>query len=165
MKYFIFFVLLISSFNLFAETSLHAHEHGSISLEVGVEGKVAMFSIDGPSESFLGFESSPKTTKEKKVFSDAKSLWETKFFELVTFEKSLDCKLSEAKFEQVLEKGSSHSDVEAGIKVTCNQSLKGAKILVNLKKYFKNIKKLKLELVGNETKSILVNSDSYTLNL
>lgn len=161
------------SANVLAEGALHAHEHGTIVLEVGVEGKMATFSVDGPAESFLGFEYVAKTTKEKKVFNEAKKLWSKNFFELVSFDKALECKLSGDKFEQKVEKEDHkdhkeegvHSDIEASIMVSCSKDLKGAKLLVNLKKHFKNIKKLKMELVGNETKSIDIKSDSFEVNL
>lgn len=154
------------SANVLAERALHAHEHGAIVLEVGIEGKMATFSVDGPAESFLGFEYVAKTTKEKKVFNEAKKLWSKNFFELVSFDKALECKLSGDKFEQKVEKKEGvHSDVEASMTVSCSKDLKGAKLLVNLKKHFKNIKKLKMELVGNETKSIDIKSDSFEVNL
>jgi hypothetical protein len=39
--------------------SLNAHEHGAIKLNIVIDGKDIEFEIDGPSESFLGFEHSP----------------------------------------------------------------------------------------------------------
>lgn len=179
MKFLVLSLTLVLSSKVFAEGALHAHEHGSIVLETAVEGKVVTFSVDGPAESFLGFEYEAKSAKEKKVFADTKNLWTKKFFELVSFDKSLGCKLSEGTFEQEVEKEEHkdehkkddkkeegiHSDIEASIKVTCAKDLKGAKILVNLKKHFKNIKKLKMDLVGNETKSIDINSDSFEVTL
>lgn len=182
MKFLVLATLAMFSFNVFAEGSLHAHEHGSIDFEVAVEGKVVSFSVEGPAESFLDFENVPKSAKEKKVFNDAKTLWTKKFFELVSFEKSAGCKITESVFEQKIDKKETaekqtkindqkkkeegiHSDIEASAKITCSKDLKGVKISVNLKKYFKNIKKLKMELVGNETKIIDINSDSFETNL
>lgn len=165
------------SANVFAESSLHSHEHGSIVLEAAVEGKVATFSVDGPAESFLGFEHEAKTAKEKKIFLDTKTLWTNKFFDLVTFDKALGCKLSEQNFSHEIEKEENghkekhskkegiHSEIEASIKVSCEKDLKGAKISVNLRKFFKNIKKLKMELVGNETKSLEVKTNSFEVVL
>lgn len=173
MKLLVIFFSLILCVKTFAEGALHAHEHGSLILEAAVEGKSATFSIDGPAETFLGFEYAPKINKEKKILEDAKALWVSKFFDLVAFDKALGCKLSEGKFLQVIEKEAKahkkeegvHSDIEASIKVTCAKDLKAAKITVNLKKHFKNIKKLKMDLIGNETKSIDINSNSFEVTL
>lgn len=170
MKSLLFSLLMLFSSNVFAGKSLHAHEHGSISLEATVEGKEATFSIDGPAEAFIGFEYLPKSAKEKKVFEDAKNLWTKNFFELVSFEKAAECKIAESTFEQILEekeaKGKAvHSEIEASAKVTCVQDLKGEKVTINLKKHFKNIKKLKLELIGNETKSIAIKTESFQTTL
>jgi|GEM_PF-794828 len=181
MKFLAWVLTLILSSNVYAEGSLHAHEHGSIVLETSVEGKVATFSVDGPAESFLGFEYAPKSNKEKKVFNDVKNLWTNKFFELVSFDKTFGCTLSEGKFEQLLEEEHKeekdhkdhkkdkeegiHSDIEASIKVTCSKDLKGAKVVVQLKKHFKHIKKLKMELVGNEIKSFDVKSNAFEVTL
>lgn len=163
MKLLLLSIALMMSSNVFAEAALHAHEHGSIILETAVEGNSATFSVDGPAESFLGFENKAKTAKEKKEFADVKNLWTNKFFDLVSFDKNLACKLSEGKFEQEIE--GNHSDIQASIKVICSKDLKGAKIVINLKKHFKHIKKLKMDLVGNETKSIDINSPSFEVTL
>lgn len=167
MKMLMSLFLILLSINSFAEVSLHAHEHGSIRLETAVEGKTVNFSVDGPSESFLGFEYLPKTVKDKKVFEYAKNLWTKNFLNLISFERSVQCKITESSFEQKFDehdkKNESHSDIEASSKLNCNRDLKGIKIIVNMKKYFKNIKKLKMDIIGNETKTIDINSESFEM--
>lgn len=163
MKSLFFSLMLLFCSKVFSETALHAHEHGVIVLETGVEGKVVTFSVDGPAETFIGFEYLPKTVKEKKVFNDAKNLWEKNFFQLIKFEKAAGCIMAESSFDQKVE--GVHSDIEASAKITCARDLKGEKISVNLRKYFKNIKKLKMEIIGNETKSVPINTDTFQTNL
>lgn len=156
-------MLLLNNY-AWAEGALHAHEHGSIDFEVAVEGKSAEFEMKGPAESFIGFEHVAKTAKEKKVLADTSSMWNTNFFELVNFEKSLNCTTSMAKFEHVIEKGN-HSEIAASIKVTCEKDLKGAKVSVNLRSYFKNIKNLKMEIISTETKAIKINKAKMEVTL
>lgn len=149
------------------EKGLHAHEHGSIKLDIAVEGKTIEVGIDGPAESFLGFEHAPKTDKEKKTFESARDLWAkdllTKIFIL---DKKLGCTSSEVKFEQEIEdhkdqkdeKGKKeagiHSDIEASAKIICTQDLKGQSLTIALKKQYPHIKKLTIDVVASETKSI-----------
>lgn len=160
--------LLIMSSTVFAEHHNHAkglgaHEHGSIELDIGVEGKVIGIEIDGPSESFLGFEYKPVTAKEKKTFKDAEALWNKDLLtKLFVLDKKLGCTSSEIKFEQELDdhgknekkEAGVHSDIAAKAKITCVQDLKGQTLTVNVKKHFAKIKKLTIDLVATETKKI-----------
>ncbi len=149
-----------------------AHEHGAIKLEMAVEGKTIELDLDGPAESFLGFEYTPSTAKEKKTFSDAESLWTKDLLtKLFVLDKKLGCTSSEVSFKQEidedetkeaqakLKKGAKkeagiHSDVEATAKIICTQDLKGQTVVVSVKKHYPHIKKLSIDLVGSEVKSI-----------
>ena len=176
-------ISLLFSFLVFSTTTLAnehgkgvgAHEHGSIKLEVAVEGKIIELDIDGPAESFVGFEYSPKTAKEKKTWADAESLWNKDLLtKLFILDKKLGCTSSEVSFKQeVDEEGHKaskkeagvHSDVEAKAKITCAQDLKGQSLTVGLKKHFPHIKKLTIDLVGSETKTIDVKRSLETIKL
>jgi hypothetical protein len=168
--------LLLSSIAL-AEDHHHgkglgAHEHGAIKLEMAVEGKTLEIDLDGPAESFIGFEYTPFTAKEKKTFSNAESLWTKNLLtKLFVLDKKLGCKASEVSFKQEIDEeetkeaqaklklGSKtesgvHSDIEAKAKITCAQDLKGQSVTVSVKKQYPRIKKLSIDLVGLEVKSI-----------
>lgn len=141
--------------------SLGAHEHGMVKLEVAVEGKIIELDLDGPAESFIGFEYTPKTKKEKKLFSDAHSLWTKGLLtKLFIIDKKLECSVSDASFKQVIDgddakkESGIHSEIEAKAKITCAQNVEGKSILVNVKKDFPHIKKLSIDLIGSETKSV-----------
>lgn len=138
-----------------------SHEHGAIKLEIAVEGKTIEIDIDGPAESFIGFEYVPKTEKEKKVFSAAQSLWTQDLLtKLFILDQNLGCSATEVSFKQEVEEKKSkketgvHSDIEAKAKITCSLDLKGLPMIVAVKKYFPKIKKLTIDLIGSETKSI-----------
>ena len=172
MKTLFFILTLVTSLHIIAaEKSLGAHEHGSIKLGMAIERNVADIDLDGPTESFISFEYIPKTAKEKKIFTDVKNLWEKKILELVTFDKKLNCKISEASFKQVIDEKETaeeqakikdpkkkesgvHSDIEAKAKITCLSDLAGSEVQVSLKKQFKNIKKITVDIISGETKSI-----------
>lgn len=166
------FCLLLLSTSAFAEhhenhkKGVGAHEHGSIELDISADGKVIEIEIDGPAESFLGFEYAPKSDKEKKVLKDAQALWTKDLLtKLFVLDAKLGCTSSEVKFEQEIEdhddhkdhkkdskkEAGVHSDIEAKAKITCTQALKGQKIVVNVKTHFPKIKKLSINLVATET--------------
>ena len=168
---FILSVLLATSLASASEHSLGAHEHGTLKLGMAVEKNSVDIDLDGPTESFISFEYLPKTEKEKKVFNNVKNLWEKHFLELVTFDKKLNCKISEANFKQIIDQKETaeaqamikdakkkeegvHSDIEAKAKISCSGDIAGTNVQISLKKQFKNIKKLTVEVISNETKSV-----------
>lgn len=139
------------------ERALHAHEHGAIKFGMAIENNIIEIDMDGPAESFLGFEYAPKTEKEKKILSDLKLQWSKNLDLFIGFDKKLGCKVTEASFEQIIENaGDSHSAIEATAKLSCIQKANGSNMTVSLKKMFKNIKKLSIEILGTETKSIKI---------
>ena len=170
----IVFTLLISA-QLFAEEhSLHAHEHGAIKVGMAVEKNTVEIDIDGPAQSFLGFEYIPKTNKEKKLLSDLEGQWTKHLDSLIAFDKKLNCKVTEASFKQVIDEketkeaslklGSNkeagvHSDIEAKAKISCIGEVSGSAVTISLRKSFKNIKKLLVEVISNETKSVEITKE------
>jgi hypothetical protein len=133
---------------------LGAHVHGALKLDLAVENNSLFFDLDGPAEAILGFEHAPKSAADKKTFAEAETIWKKDFLsKLFILDKKLDCKTSEVTFKQVME-GGSHSDVEAQTKVTCAEKLSGQVLTVALKKQFPHIKKLTIEVIGSEVRSI-----------
>lgn len=134
------------------DKGLGAHEHGAIKLEIAIEGKTIEISLDGPAESFIGFEYTPKTDKEKKIFKDAEALWTKNILtKLFVLDKKMECMTSNVSFVQEIE--GTHSDIEAEAKIICAQDLKGQKLIVALRKYYPHIKKLSIDVMGSESKS------------
>ena len=143
---------------------LGAHEHGAIKLEIAVTDKMIEIDLDGPSESFIGFEYTPTSEKEKKIFKDAESLWTKELLtKLFVLDKSLGCTSSAVSFKQEINKNTSndkkknsgiHSEIEAKATITCNQNLSGKSIFVSVKMYYPGIKKLSIDIIGNKTMSI-----------
>jgi hypothetical protein len=167
MKSIFFIIGLILSLKVGGgEHSLHAHEHGAINVGMAVEKNTVEIAIDGPAESFLGFEYLPKSEKEKQILSDLKTKWTKNFDLFFAFDKKLNCHVTEASFVQVIDEKEAlakikdkketgiHSDVEAKVKLACVGTLSGTNVTVSLRKVFKNIKKLSIDVISTETKSI-----------
>lgn len=147
--------------------STSAHVHGTIKIEMAVEGKTIDIDIDGPSESFVGFEYAPKSAAEKKAFNSASGLWKKDLItKLFVLDKSLGCRISEASFKQEMENiASVHSDIEAEGKIICAKDVAGQNMIVAVKKHFPKINKLALELVSTESKTIDINSNEQIIKL
>lgn len=165
--------ILISGSGVAGEKSLHAHEHGAIKVGMAVEKNTVEIDIDGPAESFLGFEYAPKTAKEKKVFSDLETKWTKNLDSLISFDKKLNCQVTEANFTQVIEAKKAdakketgvHSEIEATAKLVCAHDLNGSEVSVALRKSFKHIKKLSVEIIGNESKTIEITKAVQTFKI
>lgn len=145
------------------EHSLGAHEHGSVKIEMAVEKNTMDLDLDGPSDSFMGFEHAPKSAKEKKIFQDTKDLWEKRLLTIITPAASLDCKITEATFSQQIE--GSHADTEAKAKITCAKDLVGSELVISMIKVFPKIKKLKADVLSSTTMSVEITKPVHKLKL
>lgn len=142
-----------------------AHVHGEIKIEMAVEGKKLEISIDGPAESFVGFEYSPKTAEEKKAWTRAENLWKKELLsKLFILDKSLGCVVTNASFKQEVE-STSHSDIEAEAEITCSKDLSNQDMIVAVKKHYSKIHKLSVVLVSQEAKTIAIKSNEQLIKL
>jgi hypothetical protein len=161
-----------------AEQSLHAHEHGAIKLEMVVDKNNIEIDLDGPAESFLGYEYLPKSDKEKEIFNRHQLTWNNKLFSLITFDQKVKCVVKDARFKQVIDKEESpvakmvnkkeqgvHSDIEASAKLKCALNLSGVEVTISLRKVFPKIKKLLVEIIGNEALSVEIIKDIQTFKI
>ena len=88
---------------VFAESSLGAHLHGHVKLNVAADGKTLFVEVHSPSESFLGFEHRPKTDKQKSLWTSIKNQWNKKTSELIQVDPSLNCKVTQARMDMHFE--------------------------------------------------------------
>ena len=109
MKHFI----ILGTLLLFAPLShgkkaLKSHVHGHVKLSVVVDKKQAFIELEGPAESFLGFEHRPKTAKEKASWKKLQSIWKEKTGDMFSIEKSLNCSFQKKKIALVHEEDDHH---------------------------------------------------------
>jgi hypothetical protein len=156
--------------------NLSAHEHGVVKLAFALEGKTIDIEVDGPSESFLGFEHKPTSTDDKLAYNRASELWNKEILtKVIMFPSNLNCQIETSKFIQNFsdpaetknKKSGEHSEIEATAKLTCNGgSFKGADVKIGLKDKFPNIKKLKLDIIdADKTKSLDIKKAIETVRL
>ena len=110
MKIQIYFNLALIFFAspVFAESSLSAHLHGHVNLNVAADVKTIFIEVHSPSQSFLGFEHRPQTDQQKSKWASVKNRWEKKTSELFQIEPSLACKVTKAHIEMDFEEEEGH---------------------------------------------------------
>lgn len=179
--YFLLISALFFSQHAFAKKSLSAHEHGSATISLAYEQNSAEIELESPADSLLGFEHAPKSDKEKKAFESAKNLWGNLSTELIIFAKDLNCKTTNVVFKQIMSQDEhddhkkhdhhdkdhsddSHSEIEASAKVVCEKAISGD-VTVQLRKHFKKMKNVKLEIVGTKSQSLKIKKDIEIIKL
>jgi hypothetical protein len=92
-------LLLAAPSALAKKPSPKAHEHGIANLSIAIEGQKALVALEAPGDGIFGFESAPKTEKQKKTVAEAMKTLREQGTELFVFPKELDCKVSEVDVE------------------------------------------------------------------
>lgn len=168
MKLIIVFVFL--SWPVFAhEKQKHrehsAHAHGAGSLGIAFEGLKGKIDFKIPSDSIFGFEYAAKSDKDKIRRDEGLAKLETKIYEMVVFDSSLNCKIIKDKIE-VLAESPKHSDTAATYNVTCEKSPVGTEVVFNFQKHFPKIKDLDVQvIVDNVQKSVEAKKNNTKLFL
>jgi hypothetical protein len=156
-------LLLLTGQICASEHALGAHEHGSVKMAIAVEKNVMDIDLDGPSDSFMGFEHTPKGSLETKIYNETKELWEKKLLTVLTPAQDLGCKISESTFKQTIE--GSHADVEAKAKMSCTKNLAGTELTVSLLKRFTKIKKMKVDVLSTLSTTVDVTKKVQVIKL
>ena len=76
MRYIILFLAgLLLPLSIHAQSrQLDAHEHGAAKVMMALEGKMLQLQFEVPSDSLIGFEYSPESEKDRKVFAYAMTI-------------------------------------------------------------------------------------------
>jgi hypothetical protein len=110
MKFQFYFYVAIAFFAspVFAESSLSAHLHGHVKLNVAADRKTLFVEVHSPSQSFLGFEQRPQTDQQKKIWTSVKNQWGKKISELFQIDPSFECKVTKAHMDMHFEEEEEH---------------------------------------------------------
>lgn len=159
----IFFFSLFFPLSLFAK-SFGAHTHGEANLDFAVENKTLLIMLSSPSESLLGFEYRPRTKEEKNSVKSLENSWNKDLFGLFNGLQS-NCSIADKKFE-IKYDGASHSSIEAESYIECQDVVTGKEISISLFDQFKKLKKIKIQHIKADGKSIsLIKTKSFKLKL
>lgn len=148
------FLSLILLFSLKAlGSSLDAHVHGYVNLDIAVDKKELLIMLKTPAESFLGFEYKAKTLKEKQKLEEVRKSW-LKDLKVNLGEVALkNCTQKDSKWKQVF-MGENHSQIEAEAYFSCKKLLSGKTLLISFKRDYKRIQKINLQVILDNGKII-----------
>jgi len=125
-----------------------AHVHGAAHLDIAFDGTKGKVELHGAGDSFIGFEHEAITPADKKTQNQALDILETKIAEMVVFETGLKCTFLKDKVELNHEEGA-HSDIEAIWSITCQSSVVGSRLTINIQKFFPRVKDLDLQVLAD----------------
>ena len=108
LQFYFYLAVVFFASPVFAESSLSAHLHGHVELNVAVDGKTLFVEVHSPSQSFLGFEHRPHTDQQKALWFSVKSQWEKKTSELFQIDSSLECKVTQAHIDMHFDEEEEH---------------------------------------------------------
>lgn len=124
----------------------HAHVHGSVNVDVALEGSSLLLMINSPAQSILGFEKKIETNAEKDAVNKVQKKWNEGLSQFVSFASIKSCKETDKKWEL---KGtdSKHSEVTAEVVFECPSAITGD-LVINLEKYSEFIEEAKFSFLG-----------------
>ncbi len=135
-----------------------AHQHGIARLEVAVDGNALQISLDGPADTFLGFEHAPRTDAQKQtVASVGQQLAQAT--RLFTPAANADCRAAPARVDIKLPSPGSpeiHSEIEAEWHWQCARPAALAHIDVGLFKAFPRLSELRTQIVTGAGQQTIV---------
>lgn len=149
MKHILFLVAIAFPPTIFAAKNLGAHVHGSVGLDIAVEGNQILVMFNGPSESFLGFEYKPKTKEEKKKLEDLKVSLDKNLLKIIGTQQLGNCSQKIEKIEQFFQ-GEKHSEIRLEAYIKCKTDVKGKSLEVKLSQYYPNIRNIHIQLIRED---------------
>ncbi|QLI81051.1 DUF2796 domain-containing protein [Chitinibacter fontanus] len=120
-----------------------AHVHGAAEIDVAIEGKKLLITLESPADNLLGFERAPKTEAEKaklKAVTEQLNQAATLFVP----DAAAQCKAATPVVNMPSFKKGEHSDIDAEYSFDC-QSVPSS-VALSLWKNFPNFKKLNANL-------------------
>lgn len=108
MKFYFYLTLIIFASPVFAESSLSAHLHGHVELNVAADEKTLFVEVHSPSQSFLGFEQKPQSDQQKTLWASVKNQWEKQTLEMFQIDPSLECIVTQAHMDMHFEEEEEH---------------------------------------------------------
>lgn len=129
----------------------HAHSHGSLDMDIALEGNELLIIMNSPAQSILGFEKKVETEKEKKIVFNIQNTWQKEFTKFISFPGIEKCEGKNITWE-LKGSGGKHMEVKSELTISCTEPIKGA-LKVEPKKYSEHIEELKYDYLGPNGKS------------
>lgn len=151
-----------------------AHEHGSATMRVAVDGNTLIVEFETPAANLIGFEHHPKSNEERTKVSDTAALLKQPAA-LLTLPTSADCRLSRISVESVLlysDESSSHvntddhADFDIGYEFQCSVPARLDALSVKAFEHFPNLQNINAQwLTPNSQSTKRLTSDDSNIPL
>lgn len=139
-------------------SSLDAHEHGSASLNIALEGNTLELELDSPAMNLLGFEHAAHSTADRAKLASVKRLLEQPQ-QLFTLPAAANCQITSSELHSPLFEAEStdhaheheheHSDIEAHYQFSCaNPQALDSLSLAAFFQQFAGLEKLQVQLIS-----------------
>lgn len=139
-----------------------AHEHGSLKLDVAIEGNKLTIAMEAPLDNLLGFERAPRTDAERKAAADVLTRLRSmdKGTPLFAVDTAAQCTLGKTEVQApVLEPGAKpaakdgHADLDASYEFTCAKPDALRTLDVGLFDAYKRIQRIDVQVAGPKGQS------------
>jgi hypothetical protein len=127
-----------------------AHQHGSASLQVSLDGRALQIALESPSDNLLGFEHAPQNEAQKQTVARAEQRLKLPL-QLFGTPPAAQCQPQPARVDMKLPaagSGETHSEIEAEWRWDCGKPDALIQLDVSgLFKAFPRLKQLKVQIV------------------
>ena len=142
-----------------------AHVHGSAELGIAFEKAIGKIEFKSSADSIVGFEHKAVKSADRSKLEASLKTFEAKLFEMIVFEKNLQCVFTKETLEPIYE-SESHSDIVGRFSVTCARSPAGTTLTFNFQKTFPNLKDIDTQIIVDELqKSAEIKSNGQKIEL
>ncbi len=156
----LFFMAAMSIHTLSIAADHGAHVHGAAEIDVVVDGKKVLITLESPADNLLGFERAPKSDYEKNKVKDVAAQLQ---FAANLFAPNAECKSSKPVVTMPTFSKGEHSDISAEYAFECSNM--PTQIKLPLWKNFAGFKGLTVNLVTDKGQKQLKLKPGQVLDL
>ena len=124
-----------------------AHVHGSATVSIAFDQLKGKIELKSPSDSIIGFEYKAESAKDKKTQEEAMNKLDKNISEIISFDRSLGCKIKKEKLEVVFMDHGQHSEVQGAFNVECAKSPLGTQLTFNFQKFLPRLKDVDVQVL------------------
>lgn len=134
----------------------HAHQHGALTLDIGIEANTITMQIASPLDNLVGFEHAPRTNGERKRVDAALARLGAEQ-QLIAIDPAAQCRLANVEITSAMlglgvpsttNSKDLHGDLGATLNFQCQDASRAAYIDVRLFDAFSDLKRIYVQVAG-----------------
>lgn len=144
-----------------------AHVHGAGRMDIAFDGNTGEIDFEVSADAILGSEKSPKTEAEKTEEKAKLETLKTKFKESVEF-VGANCQWTkvDAEVDRHKQGKVEHADIKVEADVTCQNSVKGQVLRIELGKAYSGLSKIEVQInTADLQKGAVINAKTTKITL